>query len=423
MMSLPYYSNDLMDFCTLPAKPLTILSEYLKERGINKDFDEIITDLAEDYKSAYDSSMLDITDMKITFKSRYLKDNGKQVEMVLKPSAYGSKTWFLYYVNTVAYEDAVLAVNPGKQLENFAFLGNWTSFLTELADKAIPEEWDFQGGEDGQYRILIQYIKYTFCRLSAERKICISKDEQFAAFNTGLVDKHYDDIFVCFTPNPIESSTKWKFAGFCTAASGTLGKTLVRYFKKLPEPPMYFSNNSDLLFNYLKPLYLDFEHIIIDNLNRLPLQFLYDQVYSSEDAKAIIEQLRSVSIDYEAKKELYSKLREILSTDHQLFKRISNRIQDAVDLAKKRVRWNYRTAIPLYYPKNNSMSLMLPLALIDDTKADVALVVELMPSGSYQGQTVLTLSQAYIDARLVCRLTGDWLDPSKIFEHQPESED
>ena len=82
MMSLPYYSNDLMDFCTLPAKPITILSEYLKERGINKDFDEIITDLAEDYKSAYDRSALDIADMKITFKSRYLKDNGKQVEMV-----------------------------------------------------------------------------------------------------------------------------------------------------------------------------------------------------------------------------------------------------------------------------------------------------------------------------------------------------
>ena len=55
-----------------------------------------------------------------------------------------------------------------------------------------------------------------------------------------------------------------------------------------------------------------------------------------------------------------------------------------------------------------------------------ALVMELTNSGSYQGQTILTLPQAYIDARLVCRLTGDWLNPTSIselyqeYEEQPE---
>ena len=69
------------------------------------------------------------------------------------------------------------------------------------------------------------------------------------------------------------------------------------------------------------------------------------------------------------------------------------------------------------------MSLMLPLALIDELKPDVALVVELTNSGSYQGQTILTLPQAYIDARLVCRLTGDWLDPMNISELYQEYEE
>ena len=40
------------------------------------------------------------------------------------------------------------------------------------------------------------------------------------------------------------------------------------------------------------------------------------------------------------------------------------------------------------------------------------LVVELTQSGNYQGQTILPLREAYIDARLLCRPDSDWLDTS-----------
>ena len=70
------------------------------------------------------------------------------------------------------------------------------------------------------------------------------------------------------------------------------------------------------------------------------------------------------------------------------------------------------------------MSLMLPLGLTDEETPDAALVVELTHSGSYQGQTILTLPQAYIDARLMCRLSSDWLSQSQIFvAHDAESQD
>ena len=36
-------------------------------------------------------------------------------------------------------------------------------------------------------------------------------------------------------------------------------------------------------------------------------------------------------------------------------------------------------------------------------------MVQRMESGNYQGQTILTLPQAYLDARLVCRPDSDWL--------------
>ena len=46
-----------------------------------------------------------------------------------------------------------------------------------------------------------------------------------------------------------------------------------------------------------------------------------------------------------------------------------------------------------------------------EERVDNVLVVELTESGNYQGQTILTPKQAYLDARLVCRPDSDWLTP------------
>lgn len=100
--------------------------------------------------------------------------------------------------------------------------------------------------------------------------------------------------------------------------------------------------------------------------------------------------------------------------------RLKNRMADAVDLALKRVTWNYKTAIPMYYPKHNSGSLLLPLALMDEGRVDLALVVERQPSGAYQGQTILTLDMAYTDSRLVARPDSDWLRTDDIHNSAPD---
>lgn len=57
-----------------------------------------------------------------------------------------------------------------------------------------------------------------------------------------------------------------------------------------------------------------------------------------------------------------------MSGNDRLFMRIQNRIRDSIELAKKRVSRNYKTAIPSYFPKCNTMSLMLPLCLTDEEK-------------------------------------------------------
>lgn len=413
----------LSDFCNLPTKPMAILEKFLEESGVKTDYFAMVSDLNADFAAARETNSVRSFENKLIFPVRYLKKDGTRVELTLKPSTYEGKEWFLYFVDTGVRDRNPRFINPGKQLESFAFLGSWSNFLSELASKAVDEEWDFRGSSNGHYRILIQYIKYTFSRLMREKKVCISEDRQFAAFNTGLADNHYDDIYACFNPNDAGCDTEWKFAGFCTAASGGLGKQLVNYFNPLPAPPTYFSRNEDLFFDHQKQLHTDFEHIIIDNIKRLPLQFLYDQFFDNVEARELVDRIRLKSTDRTVRDELYENLRQIIVDNSRLFLRIQNRLKDAIELARKRVRWNYKTAVPSYFPKRDTMSLMLPLALIDELKPDVALVVELTNSGSYQGQTILTLPQAYIDARLVCRLTGDWLDPTNISELYQEYEE
>ena len=405
----------LTDFSNLPIKPMGILEKYLHDKGISVDFSMIVRNITDDFDKARAEGTIRAYDSKLIFPVRYLKEDGSRVELTLKPSTYEGKKWFLYYVDTVPHEKSFHNTDPGKELENFAFLGSWSSFLSELAAKAVDEEWDFYNSSVKNYEILIQYIKYTFSRLKREKKVCISQDRAFAAFNTGLADNHYDDIYACFSPNDPDSGTEWKFNGFCTAASGGLGKQLVNYFNPLPQPPSYFKRNEDLFFDHTKQLHTDFEHIIIDNIRRLPLQFLYDQFFDNPQARDLVEKIKNAH-ERDGRLNCYEQLKTLLNENSRLFMRIQNRLKDSIELARKRVRWNYKTAVPSYFPKRDSMSLMLPLALQDESKPDVALVVELTRSGSYQGQTILTLPQAYIDARLMCRITGDWLTPSQIFD-------
>ena len=44
----------------------------------------------------------------------------------------------------------------------------------------------------------------------------------------------------------------------------------------------------------------------------------------------------------------------------------------------------------------------------------MALVAERQKNGVYLGRTVLTMSMAYIDARLLCRPSSEWLDTEVI---------
>ena len=405
--------GELADFCDMPFTTINYLVQHLTNNGMTATYDSICRELCRDFEKSRAEGTIRAVDAKLLFPSRYRKSDGSCVEITIKPGTIpGRKPWYVSFVDTINRERFV-NFNPGKQLESFAFLGNWSAFLTDLATKALAEEWDFKDSNFKNNHILMLYIKYTFSRLMHEKKLCISSDKRFAAFNTGLADSHYDDIYACFIPNESGGETEWRYAGFCTAASGGLGKQLVDCFNPLPQPPCYFTSKDNLFYDNSKQLHTDFEHIIIDNIKRLPIRFLHDQFYDNTEARVYTDRIRE-SNDRVIRDDLYERLKRLILDNNHLFVRIQNRLKDAILLAQKRARWNYKTAIPSYFPKRNTMSLMLPLALVDESKPDVALVVEPTTSGNYQGQTILTLPQAYIDARLICRTTSDWLEPSQI---------
>lgn len=408
----------------LPPKVL----DYLSRKGMS--------DPARVLNEAYLSSLKNKTYLQrgstITFP--FIASDGSEMLAVLRRNekAYG-KPWYLSYVGypqkeenepeeTEDREEEKISV-PGKMLENFADIGYWQEFLKELAEMALPENWDYRSTrERGRYYILKKYIQYTFYRLQQQDKIAIAPGN-FAAFNTGLVNNHYQDIYACFVPNPqadLQDENgvvpQWKFESFAIAGQrgkDGYGKMLTSYFNPLPGVATYYDSLSDLIYDLNAPLMTDYEHIIIDNIDRLPMDYLKECMYSDDYAQELLEHVENAN-SRERKKQAYYALSNYVVDNDRIFRRLKDRMEDAIEIAVKRVRWNFRSAVPCYYPKGNCMSLMLPLSLADDTKTDAALVVLKNPSGSYQGHTILELEKAYLDARLICRPNDDWMSSEVV---------
>ena len=286
----------------------------------------------------------------------------------------------------------------------------YPSALALLASQALPERWHF-GGDDTAttFPILRSYLTYTFVRLRHENKIFESLGGDWAAFNTGLVDKLYDPIYALFERN-WRGPQPWAFVDFCVPGKRSSGRELTAVFDPLPEPAKYFGSGVEMLFDTSKDIHVDYEHVILDGIrrDRFPVQFLREHVPDGVDW---VDPAGLPDAEWLA---FLARLSEGVEADHRCMRAIKRRLEDAKWLAEKRIRWNFKTAIPQYYPKFNSMSLLLPLALINDEIVDIALVVTKNPSGSYQGRTILPLDWAYKNARLVCRPDSDWLLPQRV---------
>lgn len=295
------------------------------------------------------------------------------------------------------------------RLFEWAWMGNMNSVLKSLSSLALKESWQYGKSRKRNYfPILNSYLNYTFYRLQHENKITEGKD--FASFNTGLVDNKYKPIYALFQRSS-RYTQDWEFKAFCVEGEEWAGKTLVANFRPLPSRADYFSNISDMIYDTdAGAPSLDDKHILIENVDRLPPLFI-------EENCPIDFTLKDVSkMEIDDKRLYFKQLGEAIFNDKRTYRFMKARLEDAVNLAIKRVQWNFKTAIPTYYPTKNKISLLLPLALVNDEVVDIALVAERTASGNYLGHTILPLHWAYNNARLVTRPDSDWLAAEMIVD-------
>lgn len=251
--------------------------------------------------------------------------------------------------------------------QKFAAYSDLDSQLEALATLAHKEDWDYRHTESNQrLPILRNFIFYTFARLEAEGKIATASDkngECVACFNTGLATERQEAIFAVFDQykGGADTSPPWFLKKFAKESDRSL-----TFFAQPPDIANYFTEPSDLLYDTRIRLVTDFDHIIGGNRDRFP--------------------------------------RELADNDRKM----RRALDVAIESAKRRVRRNYKTAIPQYYHDN--LQLLLPLCLVHPEQADLALVVA-RENEVYRASTVLTLDMAYNNARLIARPDTEWLNP------------
>ena len=284
----------------------------------------------------------------------------------------------------------------------------WEDILPSLAEQAVPERWDFESKdqESPSYEILRNYLSYTFHRLQLEGKVRESEESGLAAFDTGLLHKtNLAPIYACFWI--MGAGRPHNFAGFCRVGVGSLGKALASAFSPLPERASYLSCVEDILYDTSKEFAVDYEHVLLDNINRLPLEFLESELCGNSEAKKVIQKLSFCNTG--SKRALYDELADLVKGAPALYRRLTCALESAINLALRAVERNYRMAIPSYYVSADMANMLIPLDLTGNGSPDVVLAAQRTDSGAYLSRTVLTLQMAYKGARLVGSLEDSWL--------------
>jgi hypothetical protein len=285
--------------------------------------------------------------------------------------------------------------------------------MADLAKLARKEKWCYHNSKD-KYIILKIYLQYTFYQVFSQNKLKEDPSSSFACFNTGLKTESYEDIYGILLKSQDKNIPQpYIFQGFSTAASQGLGKIVVEHFNPLPQKANYIHSSDDLVYNSNSDIHTDYHHIILDNLDRFPLSFLKALVLPFKEENKLLSQIEKEKSAF-TKDKLFSKLEKLVEKNDTLFSLLRISLEASISKAIRMVNYDYRNALPSFFPTRNVMSLMLPLEFTNNDEVEAVLLIERTPSGNYQGQTILTLKQCYVNARLISPLENSFLNPTKI---------
>lgn len=252
------------------------------------------------------------------------------------------------------------------------FLGTAEKYnqkLEMLSKMAQPEKWTYKKIQDKDpYRILRNYIQFTYNRIDEEDKFIHSSDKQFRCMNTGLLTIYNQEIMAIFAKNTRSGKQPWFFNGFFKETD----KFFTTNFSSLPPLADYCDNVKDLIYDNRLDLKLQKEHIIDDNFDRF-----VDAGYSSKE-------LINVLLD------------------------------SAKGILEKKLKRNFKLALPFYYRNTETgeckIQLLVPL-YFPGAPVRLALVLNKIQSDAkeyYEGVTVLPIEWAYMNSRLIVRPDEEW---------------
>lgn len=279
-----------------------------------------------------------------------------------------------------AYASIRKTITKSFKMGDFYFesLDGCQKFLDDIAKSTIPESWKFKNKPSSiNHPILKMYLENIFAKLKKEGKVVKSADGKHIIFNTNLLDKFFHALYIIADVreaadlevylNPIRTSEE-SYA------------TLRRYgFEDVhPEPPVFFDDVNEVIFNTSSDWRIDkdftsLSHIIEQRLDRFP------------------QQMQTKSPD-----------------------QLAGKLYNAIDYALAIAQRNYKYIVPIYYPRFDSISFLMPIFLDRAYAAspDFALVLQTDKENKmYIARTILDLEAGYQDARLIAKPDESWLNP------------
>ncbi len=249
-------------------------------------------------------------------------------------------------------------------------------FLDDIAKAAIPESWKYNNRESQiNHPILKSYIETVFAKLKNEGKVLRSGDGRYIIFNTNLLDKYFHPMYIVAEVQQAEELEVY----FNPVRIGDSRTKLRQYgFENVrPEPPVFIDSVEEVVFNTSWEIEMDYDsldHIIEKRRDRFP-------------------------------QEMRDKESHILA----------RKLEAATEFAKAIAQRNYKYIVPIYFPRFDTMSFIMPIFLEGayTKNPDFALVLQTDAENKvYIARTILDLDSGYQDARLIAKPDESWLNPA-----------
>ncbi len=369
--------------------------------------DMILKTLLKDYQKAYQQNNFKEKDDAFIFPISFQTKAGEKTIASIKKAAKNSP--YRFYLNFVGTDKE----KAGDVFLDKIYFSDFEKSMEELAFLARKEKWCYHNSKD-KHIILKIYLQYTFYQIYSQKKIAVDQKTGYCCFNTGLKSPEYEDIYAVLRKNVSKDIEQdYLFEGFSLSGSQGLGKIIVEHFNPLPSKATFITGNDDLIFNTSADIHTDIHHILIDNLDRFPFSFLENMTLPFVEERKILLKIEKERNPF-VKDKLFSKLESMIEKNEVLFSLLRVSLTSSIQKAIRMVQYDYRNALPSFFPTRNVMSMMLPLKFTSQDEVEAVLLIEKTPSGNYQGQTILTLKQCYVNARLISPLENTFLDPGKI---------